>query len=89
MRRKPLILRPGKMVGGYLFVNLYQAAKVKTPVTVHRLVLEAFVGPRPDGMECRHLDGDPANNRLANLAWGSPVENASDRKRHQVERRTA
>ena len=49
---------------------------------VHRLVLEAFVGPCPDGMECRHLDGNPGNNRLENLAWGTPKENAADSIRH-------
>jgi hypothetical protein len=49
---------------------------------VHRLVLEAFIGPCPAGMECRHLDGDLANNRLENLCWGTPVENAADITRH-------
>ena len=49
---------------------------------VHRLVLEAFVGPCPDGMECRHLDGNPGNNRLDNLAWGTRAENQQDAIRH-------
>lgn len=49
---------------------------------VHRLVLEAFVGPCPEGMQCRHLDGNPGNNRLNNLAWGTPVENSEDRRTH-------
>ena len=49
---------------------------------VHRVVLEAFVGPRPEGMECRHLDGNPLNNRLENLCWGTPSENAWDRVHH-------
>lgn len=49
---------------------------------VHRLVLEAFIGPCPSGMECRHLDGNPSNNRLENLLWGTPLENANDRRRH-------
>ena len=49
---------------------------------VHRLVLEAFVGTCPEGMECRHLDGDPGNNRLENLAWGSPKENYADSLQH-------
>ena len=49
---------------------------------VHRLVLEAFVGPCPDGMECRHLDDDPGNNRLGNLCWGTPAENTDDRFRN-------
>lgn len=49
---------------------------------VHRLVLEAFVGPCPDGMECRHLNGDPADNRLENLCWGAHIENMRDRAEH-------
>jgi hypothetical protein len=48
----------------------------------HRLVAEAFHGPAPEGMECRHLDGTRDNNRPSNLAWGTPVENAADRRRH-------
>ena len=46
----------------------------KKQYLVHRLVLEAFVGPRPDNCEARHLDGDPSNNRLDNLAWGTKAE---------------
>jgi hypothetical protein len=53
---------------------------------VHRLVLEAFVGECPPGMECRHLDGDWTNNVLGNLAWGTPKENMSDAFRHYAER---
>lgn len=49
---------------------------------VHRLVLVAFVGVCPAGLQCRHLDGDPSNNRLSNLQWGSATENAADRVRH-------
>lgn len=49
---------------------------------VHHLVLEAFVGPRPEHMEARHLDGDHANNRLDNLSWGTKEENGKDKIRH-------
>lgn len=49
---------------------------------VHRLVLETFVGPMPQGLQVRHLDGDPKNNHLVNLAYGSAKENAADRDRH-------
>ncbi len=48
---------------------------------VHRLVLESIVGPCPLGMECRHIDGNPANNNIENLAWGTRTENIADRKR--------
>jgi len=51
---------------------------------VHRLILEAFVGPCPSGMQCRHLDGDSLNNRLDNLCWGTQKENADDAARHGV-----
>jgi hypothetical protein len=45
---------------------------------VHVLVLESFVGPCPEGMETRHLDYDPRNNRLVNLRWGTRGENIED-----------
>lgn len=44
-------------------------------VLVHRLVLEAFVGPCPDGMQTLHADDNPANNCLSNLSWGTPKRN--------------
>jgi len=47
----------------------------------------AFVGPCPEGMECRHLDGNPGNNNLENLAWGTREENMKDRVDHGVSNR--
>lgn len=44
----------------------------------YTLVLEAFVGPRPDGMECCHLDDDPTNNHLSNLRWDTRSANSFD-----------
>lgn len=49
---------------------------------VHRLVLETFVGPCPEGMECRHRDGNKENNFLENLLWGTKLENARDKHKH-------
>jgi hypothetical protein len=50
---------------------------------VHRLVLEAFVGPCPEGHESRHFpDRNPANNRLDNLSWASHEQNIADRRTH-------
>lgn len=51
-------------------------------ISVHVLVLEAFKGPRPDGMEGCHNDGNPANNRADNLRWDTATANAADRARH-------
>lgn len=51
-------------------------------VRVHRLVLQAFRGPCPDGMVCCHFDGDPWNNAIENLRWDTPKENQLDSARH-------
>lgn len=66
---------------GYVQVNLLQDGK-RSIRTVHQLVLETYVGPKPDGMECRHLDGNPLNNRLDNLCWGTKSENRQDAVKH-------
>jgi hypothetical protein len=54
---------------------------------VHRLVLETFVGPCPEGMEACHYDGDRSNNALSNLRWDTRAANAADRIRHGTTRR--
>lgn len=74
-----------ELVGG--LVNGYRRVIVTAPgerkyVAVHRLVVLAFVGPVPDGLEVRHLDGDPLNNDLSNLAVGTHAENMQDRLAH-------
>ena len=50
-------------------------ANGKTWRTAHRVVMEAFVGKRPEGRECNHKDGDKSNNRLYNLEWVTKSEN--------------
>lgn len=51
---------------------------------VHTLVISTFKGKNPGGMHCRHLDGDKLNNSIENLCWGTPKENAADRKKHHA-----
>lgn len=51
---------------------------------IAHLVLQAFVGPRPDGMEACHNDGDTSNNRLDNLRWDTHLGNESDKVRHNT-----
>jgi hypothetical protein len=82
----PHILRPGTTTSGYLFVNLMQEGR-HTNCPIHRTVLLAFVSPCPIGHEGCHWDGDRLNNRLSNLRWGTPKENAADSNRHGHHRR--
>jgi len=51
---------------------------------VHRLILETFVGPCPDGMECCHYNGNPGDNRLENLRWDTNKANKQDAIRHDT-----
>ena len=51
-------------------------------VWLHRLVLSTFVGEAPEGTECYHINGDRAENRLANLKWATRSENILDSVQH-------
>ena len=81
--RKAKIL-VGGVTDGYKRVLLYtpKARGKRRYLLVHRLVLEAFTGSCPRGLETRHLNGDRADNRLINLRYGTPKENAADRLFH-------
>ncbi len=71
----------------YCHVSLYDPSRKRRKWRVHILVLTTFVGPCPDGMVCRHIDGNPTNNNVANLAWGTPRENSADRILHGTDYR--
>lgn len=66
----------------YRRVELYADDGARTTMHVHTLVLEAFGGPRPEGMVARHLNGDPDDCSLDNLAWGTFLENEADKREH-------
>lgn len=79
MKGKTLSERPHP--GGYRYVSLCRDGEPKNKY-IHRAVLEAFVGECPGGMECRHKNGIPSDNRLENLHWGIHIENVWDRDGH-------
>ena len=68
------------------FVGLWKNNKIKI-FKPHTLILTAFVGPRPKGMECCHNDGNPWNNHLSNLRWDTPRNNQLDRVKHGTSNR--
>jgi predicted XRE-type DNA-binding protein len=72
---RPMTVRPSRY--GYMLVDISHEGRTVQKL-VHRLVLETFVGPCPENMECCHRDGDATNNRLDNLRWDTRAANSQD-----------
>ena len=81
----PRTLKGSPDKDGYLGVALRKDGRT-TQWKNHLLVMLAFVGPRPEGLETRHFDGNHLNNRLKNLRYGTSSENSMDTVRHGTNR---
>ncbi len=84
------IMKPAVAGLGYLAVTLCRD-KAQQREYVHRLVLKAFVGPPPPGMEACHANSIRTDNRLSNLRWDTRQENIRDIVRagaHPEQRKT-
>lgn len=67
--------------GGYQLVKLRKDGRGRSQ-RVHKLVLTAFSGPRPNGMVACHNNGNPDDLRAANLRWDTQGNNLRDAVRH-------
>lgn len=56
--------------------------RFKRSMNIHWVVLLAFCGPKPAGMVRRHIDGNPRNNSISNLAYGTHKKNSLDAIMH-------
>jgi hypothetical protein len=81
LRKAPQVLKPSTGTHGYLTLYIYVDGRRRMR-SVHQLVAEAFIGPRPDGVDVRHLNGVKADCRAANLAFGSRSQNMLDAVGH-------
>jgi hypothetical protein len=72
------LLTPWADKNGRLSVGLGRGRRHR----VGELVLSAFVGPRPEGLEVCHRNDDQSDNRLSNLYWGTRSQNESDKVRN-------
>ena len=75
---KGVLLRHKIIKGGYHCVALCRDSRRITR-TVHSLVMEAFVGPRPSGYQVAHEDDCGAHNSLGNLAYKTVGDNHLDK----------
>jgi hypothetical protein len=72
--RVGLILKQGRSRDGYSRAQLRRHGRTWM-VYVHCLVAEAFLGPRPEGFQVNHKNGDKADPRAENLEWVTSTEN--------------
>lgn len=79
IKGRQLKLKPDR--DGYRIVELCRYGKCTTK-KVHQLVMSAFLGPRPNGKVVRHIDGNPENNWVENLRYGTNLQNSADQRRH-------
>ena len=80
IRGRVLVGKPVR--GAHLQVALRRPGRPSDYKYVHALVMIAFVGPYPDGMNVCHNDGNPKNNHLSNLRYGTHAENMRDTLKH-------
>ena len=84
VRRNEYLLKP-QLVGpfrNYMQVRLFDGSKKQGRLEyVHRMVVEAFIGPIPENMTINHIDENPSNNNVANLEVVSAFENV---KKHII-----
>ena len=66
---------------GYQSFKYWNDGKL-VDVKVCRAVMQTFVGALPKGKVTRHLNGNPADNRLLNLVYGTQKQNVADSVRH-------
>lgn len=76
------VLRPAVCKRGDRITHLSVVLGLGNPHHVHRLIMLAFVGPRPEGLETCHNNGDPTDNRLENLRYDTNSANHLDMQRH-------
>lgn len=74
-------LKPYPSDKGRLLISISINGRMKRR-QLHRIIMEAFVGPCPDGMEVCHENGDHLDNRLDNLRHDTHIANEADKIRH-------
>lgn len=71
---------------GYYSISIYIAGKTQTKY-IHKLVAEAWLGPRPIGQVINHKDGNKTNNAISNLEYCTDAENRKHAKEHGLVRK--
>lgn len=82
--RSERILPPQPTTNGYLKVALVGIGR--SNASIHVLVAEAFIGPRPDGMQCDHINRIKTDNRADNLRYATIADNCLNKGKNYENR---
>jgi len=84
------VVKKLNMREGYKRTQIYDIEGKRTNVSIHRLVVEAFIGEIKEGYEVNHIDGIRNNNLVTNLEIVTPKDNCGhrDRKGHFMKDRS-
>ena len=66
-----------RLNGNYFKITIHNITRY-----VHVLLMQAHIGPKPSGFVVRHLDGNPLNNSVLNLVYGTYTQNRHDMIKH-------
>lgn len=83
--KRNIFLEPRMKSNGYLQIGLWRRGK-RIWKSIHRLVLETYIGSCPVGMETCHNNGVKTDNRLENLRWDTKSNNIKDAIKHGTHR---
>jgi len=75
------VKKPSMSRDGYKMIGLHNKRKILF-TSIHSLVLSAFIGPRPIGLQACHNNSNKKDNTLLNLRWDTPKANIADRDKN-------
>lgn len=84
-QRKGRVLKSVTAGRGYLTIQTCIEGQIRRHY-IHHLVAGSFIGPRPDGLDVCHNDGDMLNNSPTNLRYDTVGGNMRDAIAHGTHR---